>query len=307
VTDWPSYNRSLVRRGEILFSYGFLDEWDMVLAKMNENKKGRKFIYPESFILAVGYVRIYLHLPYRQTEGIIKATGKNLPSHPSYGHICKRVNKLSDGSTGSGINKNNSSIDDNDLVIAVDSSGVKITNRGQWITDKWGTHNNNNNNKKKGYLKIHIAVNTKTREILALEVTDEKVHDGKEMKALVERVLERSKGFKIKTVLADGAYDSNGNFKCLQEKKIQPGIKVRKNSIISRKNNKMRNGEVRNQTRDLLKWKRKRGYGKRWMAETAFSSIKRTYGEYVSATKFQNMVKEMMMKVSLYNLFKRLA
>ena len=41
------------------------------------------------------------------------------------------------------------------------------------------------------------------------------------------------------------------------------------------------------------------------MAETVFSSIKRTYGEYVSATKLQNIVKEMMMKVSLYNLFRK--
>jgi hypothetical protein len=40
--------------------------------------------------------------------------------------------------------------------------------------------------------------------------------------------------------------------------------------------------------------------------ETAFSTIKRTFGEYVSATKFENMVKEMMIKVSLYNLFRRL-
>ena len=30
---------------------------------------------------------------------------------------------------------------------------------------------------KKGYLKIHVAVNVKTKEILSLEVTDEKVHD----------------------------------------------------------------------------------------------------------------------------------
>ena len=28
-----------------------------------------------------------------KTEGVIKATGKSLPSHPSYGHICKRINK----------------------------------------------------------------------------------------------------------------------------------------------------------------------------------------------------------------------
>ena len=83
MTDWPSYSRSLVRRGEILFSHGFLDEWDTVLAKMNEDRKGnRKFIYPESFILVVGHMRIYFHLPYRQTEGIIKATGKPSPNHP---------------------------------------------------------------------------------------------------------------------------------------------------------------------------------------------------------------------------------
>ena len=30
--------------------------------------------------------------------------------------------------------------------------------------------------KKKGYIKIHVALDIKTKEILALEVTDEKVH-----------------------------------------------------------------------------------------------------------------------------------
>ena len=129
-----------------------------------------------------------------------------------------------------------------------------------------------------------VAVNIKTKEILALEVTDEKVHDGKQMKALVDHVLERNKNknSKIKTVvLADGAYDSNKNFKYLNEKRIQPGIKVRKNSITSTKNNKVRNSEVGLQTRDLLKWKKKRKYGQRWMAETVFSCIKRMFGEHI--------------------------
>ncbi len=57
---------------------------------------------------------------------------------------------------------------------------------------------------------------------------------------------------------------------------------------------------------DLLKWKKKRKYGHRWIAEAVFSTIKRTFGEYVSATKFQNMINEMMIKVSLYNLFRRI-
>ncbi len=104
-----------------------------------------------------------------------------------------------------------------------------------------------------------------------------------------------------------GAYDSNENFKYLQKKRIRPGIKVRKNSIISSKNNIIRNREVECQTRELLKWKKKKRYGLRWIAETVFSSIKRMFGEYTSATRFQNMVKEMMIKVSLYNLFRRLA
>ena len=38
-----------------------------------------------------------------------------------------------------------------------------------------------------------------------------------------------------------------------------------------------------------------------------FSTLKRMFGEYVSAVQFNNMVKEMMVKVSLYNLFRNMA
>ena len=107
----------------------------------------------------------------------------------------------------------------------------------------------------------------------------------------------------MNSALADGSYDSNKNFKYLYEKKILPGIKIRKNSITSTKNTNTRNKEVTSQ-QYFDRWKKKRKYGHRWMAEAAFSSIKRTYGEYISATKFKNMVKEMILKVSLYNLFR---
>lgn len=300
MTHWPSYNQSLVKHGEILFSYDFLDIWDGDLARMNENKKGKKYKFPDYFMLIISYIRVYFHLPYRQTEGIIKATiGKSIPEYkqpPSYSQICRRTNKLDID-----INSGDDGID-NDIVIiiAADSTGIKVTNRGQWMQDKW-------NLGKKGYLKIHVAVNIKTKEILALEVTDEKVHDSKVMKNLVEGVLNNNHNIKIKSFLGDGAYDSNENFKYLTEKRIQPIIKVKRNSIISSKNNKIRNEEVQLQIKDYHKWKKKRKYGQRWMAETAFSSIKRMFGEYTSATKFQNMVKDMTMKISLYNLFRRMA
>ena len=306
--DWPFYNRSLVRRGEILFPYDYLDTWDSELEVMNKNKMGKPFLFPNSFILAVGYIRYSFQLPYRQTQGIIDATKKNLHSKsPSYGHICKRINKLNID-----IKKDDDDYVD-DLIISIDSTGIKVTNRGQWMSDKWHKQN------RKGYLKIHVAVDIKTKDILALDVTDVKVHDGKVLKKLVNQVLEDSTTttisdtksnkmvVKIKSALGDGAYDSNANFQYLQEKGITPGIKIRKNSVVSSENNRLRNKEVMQQTKeDLLKWKKKRKYGHRWIAETAFSTIKRTFGEHVSATKFDNMVKEMMVKVSLYNLFRRI-
>ena len=81
------------------------------------------------------------------------------------------------------------------------------------MNEKWNTQN------RKGYLNIQAALKIKTTEILALKVTDEKVHDSKILKKLVNNVLDNQDKKKIKSVLADGAYDSNTNFKYLQEKK----------------------------------------------------------------------------------------
>ena len=38
--DWPSYNESLVRRGQVLLDFDVLDEWDHELSQMNEGKVG---------------------------------------------------------------------------------------------------------------------------------------------------------------------------------------------------------------------------------------------------------------------------
>jgi hypothetical protein len=44
---------------------------------------------------------------------------------------------------------------DKDVTIAVDSSGIKVSNRGEWIHKKWKV--------KRGFIKIRIAVDTKTK------------------------------------------------------------------------------------------------------------------------------------------------
>ena len=132
-------------------------------------------------------------------------------------------------------------------------------------------------------------------------VTKEAVHDGKMLKEIANNV---SNNYDIKKVLADGGYDSKDNFRYLDELKITPIIKVRKNSSI--KNNSKcipRKLSVIQQLDNLKRWKKTHGYGMRWMAESAFSSIKRTFGEHVSSVKWNNIVNEVMLKASIYNLF----
>jgi hypothetical protein len=62
---------------------------------------------------------------------------------------------------------------------------------------------------------------------------------------------------------------------------------------------------VLKQLKNFEKWKTKVSYSSRWIAETVFSSLKRIFGEHVSAKKFSNMVKERddALKASLYNVF----
>jgi hypothetical protein len=54
------------------------------------------------------------------------------------------------------------------------------------------------------------------------------------------------------------------------------------------------------------RWKRSVSYVYRWIAETVFSSIKRAFGEYVTARKFHNIVKEILLNAALYNMFNRM-
>ena len=182
----------------------------------------------------------------------------------------------------------------NTAVIAIDSTGIKVTNRGEWIRHKWKV--------KRGYLKIHIAVDIKRKRILSLDVTSEQVHDGKVLPVLIEDItIKQNKN--SNTVIADGSYDNNNNFQFLSFNGIKPAIKVRKNSRCRKTNHYLRNKTVKMQKNNLQQWKISVDYGQRWIIESVFSCIKRMFGEYVTAIRFKNMIKEIMLKASLYNLF----
>ena len=126
------------------------------------------------------------------------------------------------------------------------------------------------------------------------------------LRVLVDKAIENNH---IKRVIADGAYDSNENFRYLYNNDIEAAIRVRKNSSLLSDSSRgdrayiPRNVVVLKELENYKRWKHDINYGCRWMAETVFSSIKRMFGEYVSARKYPNMVKEIFLKASLYNTF----
>ena len=131
---------------------------------MNRDKVGDEpFHHPDTFLLLLGYAKVCFHLPYRQTrEGIAQGHAKGkVPSIPDYSTISRRINRL-DIKTDE---DKSMEFEDDCIVVAMDSTGVKVTNRGgQWIMDK-------RHAKRKGHLKIHMSVNARNRKILSMKVT----------------------------------------------------------------------------------------------------------------------------------------
>lgn len=286
--NWKEYNEALVRRGEILLDMDFIDSWPDELAKMNDGKVGKPFDYPESLIKLLAIVHAYL-LPYRQSEGFTRALMRHTSlKTPDFTSIAWRVAKM-DVSIDNKIDSD----DDDDIVIAADSSGIKVANRGEWIRKKW--------NVRRGFIKMHIAVDKETKEIVAMKVTKEHVHDGRKLIPLVKQVMK--KNVNVSKVIADGAYDSRKNFRFLADNNIESVIKVRKNASLHARGCMPRKLSVIEQKEDLDAWKHKHGYGYRWMAESAFSAFKRMFGEHVKAVRWKNMVKELLLKASIYNMF----
>jgi len=171
--DWPEYNEHLVKRGWFYLSTDFVKNWDKELKKMNKSKNGRPYRYPETFIQFCGLAYTFLHLPYRQLEGFLQALSGFVPGLRSadYTILWQRISNL----------ELNTPIPENDVVVAVDSTGMKVTSRGDWMREKHGVE-------RKGWIKVHVAVDVETRRPITFEITDERTTDQEMVKPLPDKV-----------------------------------------------------------------------------------------------------------------------
>jgi len=96
--------------------------------------------------------------------------------------------------------------------------------------------------------------------------------------------------------LDEELYQTKKHFIDFGKERIEP-------AILARRGAKIRNRIIRAIRRGKRKWKKFVGYGRRWLVEGFFSNFKRWFGEYVSSVKFENIRKELVLKVAVTNMF----
>lgn len=281
--NWKEYNKKLIKRGEFYINPCFLETWCNEIKEMNHGKVGQPYLYPNSMIefLAVLYAKSF---DYRALEGITEALSKRFYNFPviSFSQIRRRIIQLSLSFRAKG----------NNLIVGSDGTGMKVSNRGEWIRQKWKV--------KRGRIKVVILGDTKGN-IVDIRIGNEDLNENSSGRGMV-----RNNHKFIDKFMGDGLYDAKENFKLLDHLGIRPVIKIRENASTKSRGCLARKKEVIDYKKlGYEKWAKKKEYGKRWVAtEGIFSAEKRIFGETVRSHKTRNIYHEAKLKFWSYQKIK---
>ena len=150
--SWVEYNEKLVKREEIWVNRELFS-----VSKIQENqednggkKRGRPYKYSTFLICFFLLIKYKFKLAYRQLEGFLRAIFGILGIEvPNFRTIWYRHSKMD---IKYEINEELSE----DSIIVLDSTGIKITNRSEWMRDRRRVSN------RKGWVKVHVAYDVKS-------------------------------------------------------------------------------------------------------------------------------------------------
>ena len=192
-------NEKYIRRGQALIIRDD-PERCIEVKKANFHKVGAPFQYADSFFAALAAVKSMIHIPYRNLMGMIMEVLKD-EKVPHYTTIYRRIQSLDVQTNGGTVTVTGGK--GTAIRFAVDSTGLKQHNRGEWIRQRWKV--------RRGFVKMHVLVDVDTKKILAVRVTDDRTGDSPMFIPLLDDALENC------VRAADPASESghaNGSTKC---------------------------------------------------------------------------------------------
>ena len=280
---WEKYNESLVDRIEYITDLSFIKDYDGLLEENNNGKIGHPYKVPDALIMYLARLRSIFNIPFRTLEGILRSLAiiTNIKSI-SYSEIFRRIRKIKPE-----INNINSKLD-----CIIDSTGYKITIRGDYLRHKW-------HKKRKGWIKLHVIISLKDINVLSFTITDEHTHDSKAARILLSKMKNN-----ILRIFGDRGYDSKYIYNMFGYNAIIP---PRKNASTKSRGSSTRAKIVRYIKKNSMEqWKENNSYGKRWLVEIYFSGLKRVMSEVIKAKKIEYIIQELALKVVNYNIMREM-
>jgi transposase len=277
--NWRQYNKALVQRGSLSF---LIDPKYLKQLKPKKHKNpGRPFAFSDELILMLLMIKIPFKLPYRMLEGFTKYILNGIKL-PTYSLTCKRAIKLHLNLPALSSKRPHT--------ILVDSSGIKVLGEGEWKVKVHGK------GRPRKWIKLHMAIDAKTQEIVAELTTDSSVGDPTAFSDLFTQINRQ-----VKEVIADGAYDSSdirGLIKRQGGKALIPppkngicsGIDVDRDQAVL---------DIRALGGDKIArsiWGKLTGYSRRALVETTFSRYKKMCGEKAFSRTRERQVVEHRLK-----------
>lgn len=287
--DWPLCNERLVKRGEYLLDFDFVEGWNDELVRKNAGKEGAKYKFPDSLIelQAVWHAK---RICYRMIEGMTRELCEigQLPDYNDYSTVNRRVNRL---------DLQLAPPQGDNIVVFSDGSGMQAIAGGEYLREKYGKKN-------RRWVQIIILGDAKTHEPVSYEVNIIQESEAESTERQIATLLK--KGVSIVAAGGDGSMDSMNLWKFLEDENIKPIIKPDKNAIED-SDSALRNKEVKDRNKHgYKKWAKKRGYGHRWPAtEGIFGATKCIFGEQLAATSEKGMLQEASCKIWAYQRIKR--
>ena len=203
-TNWSSYSVALRKRGSLLI---WLDK-DMTWLAPPDGSPGRPAVFSDAAIQFCRTIKVLFRLPLRQTTGMVASLLKlaNLNrSVPDDTTLCRRQKTLAVQIPYRRA--------DGPLHLRVDSTGIKFLGDGEWQARKHGVQG------RRQWRKVHLAMDTATSDIRAVEFTSSSDGDSPVLPELLDQIPE---GEEIGTVTADGAYDTRRGHTAIIDRQATP-------------------------------------------------------------------------------------
>ncbi len=290
-TNWSSYNAALKRRGSLLV---WLDK-EMTWLAPHEGRRGRPLVFSDAAIQFCLSIKTLFKLPLRQTAGmvasLVRMTGLDWPV-PDYSTLCRRQKTLAVQVPYRRA--------DGPLNLLVDSTGIKFLGDGEWQVRKHGIQ------RRRQWRKVHLAMDTATSDIRAVEFTPSRDGDSPILPDLLGQIPEDDR---IACVTADGAYDTRRCHAAIIARDAQAIIPIRKNGRLWKEDcpaARARNETLRaTQRYGRAFWKRWTGYHVRSRIEAKMRCLK-AFGERISARDPDRQTAEIYIRIALVNRFSAL-